>query len=81
MDPVKAMAIATMKLPTTVKELKSFLGRSHTSGDSSLGINYFCFRQTTQKRAKLCVWRNITNGFQKAITYYDEPPYCASPNS
>ena len=29
MDPAKAtaMAIATMKLPTTVKELKSFLGK------------------------------------------------------
>ena len=26
-DPVKAMAIATRKLPTTVKELKSFLGK------------------------------------------------------
>ena len=26
-DPVKTMAIATMKLPTTVKELKSFLGK------------------------------------------------------
>ena len=26
-DPAKAMTIATMKRPTTVKELKSFLGR------------------------------------------------------
>ena len=26
-DPTKAMAIATMKPPTTVKELKSFLGK------------------------------------------------------
>ncbi|XP_075674874.1 uncharacterized protein LOC142644077 [Castanea sativa] len=26
-DPAKAMAIATMKRPTTAKELKSFLGR------------------------------------------------------
>ena len=26
-DPAKAIAIATMKRPTTVKELKSFLGR------------------------------------------------------
>ena len=26
-DPVKATAIATMKIPTTVKELKNFLGR------------------------------------------------------
>ena len=27
MDPAKAMAIATMKPPATVKELKSFLGK------------------------------------------------------
>ena len=27
MDPAKAKAIATMKSPMTVKELKSFLGR------------------------------------------------------
>ena len=27
MDPAKAMAIATMKRPTTIKELKSFLER------------------------------------------------------
>ena len=26
-DPTKAIAIATMKRPTTVRELKSFLGR------------------------------------------------------
>ena len=26
-DPAKAIAIATMKRPTTVRELKSFLGR------------------------------------------------------
>lgn len=28
-DPVKATAIVTMKLPSTVKKLKSFLGKSH----------------------------------------------------
>ena len=27
MDPAKAMAIATMKAPATVKELKSFMGK------------------------------------------------------
>ena len=32
-DPIKTIAIATMKRPTTVRELKSFLGRSPTSGD------------------------------------------------
>ena len=37
-DPAKAtaMAIATMKLPATVKELKSFLGKSHIFEDSFL---------------------------------------------
>ena len=37
-DPAKATAIATMRPPVTVKELKSFLGKkSYISGDSSLG--------------------------------------------
>ena len=31
-DPAKAIAIATMKRPATVKELKSFQGESPTSG-------------------------------------------------
>ena len=35
-DLAKATTIATMKPPATVKELKSFLGKSHTFEDSSL---------------------------------------------
>ena len=35
-DPAKATAIATMRPPVTVKELKSFLGKYHIFGDSSL---------------------------------------------
>ena len=35
-DPAKATTIVTMKAPAMVKELKSFLGKSHTFGDSSL---------------------------------------------
>ena len=35
-DPAKATTIVTMKSPAMVKELKSFLGKSHTFGDSSL---------------------------------------------
>ena len=34
-DPMKAKAIATMKPPTTIKELKSFLGSFPISEDSS----------------------------------------------
>ena len=35
-DPAKATAIATMRPPVTIKELKSFLGKYHIFGDSSL---------------------------------------------
>jgi len=35
-DLAKATAIATMKPPATMKELKSSWAKSHTSGDSSL---------------------------------------------
>ena len=35
-DLAKAMAIATIKPPATVKELKSFLGKVSLSKDSSL---------------------------------------------
>ena len=54
-DLAKAMAIATMRPPITVKELKSFLGKVLYIRRFIIGLasNYLCFHQIAQERAKL----------------------------
>ena len=79
-DPAKAMAIATKKPSTTVKELKNFLGKvSYIKRFiPSLASITLAFTKLLKKGQDFEWGRNKANSFPKAIRDYDEPPHSAN---
>ena len=78
-DPAKATAIATMRPPAMVKELKSFLGkvsyiRRFIPGLASIML---AFTKLLKKGQSFEWGGSATDGLQKAAADNDEPPHGA----